>query len=100
MIGQPVEIRSGCHHCNTPLTFSATPQGPGPEAIGIMLWFGKRVEEQCKPLTPCERRSTSSGRKNLRTWRAANPTAEGAGTTVADGFRVGEWIFGGLLSEG
>jgi Alkylmercury lyase len=48
MIGQPVEIRSGCHHCNAALTFSATPQGPGPEADGIMLWFGKRVEEPCK----------------------------------------------------
>ena len=48
MIGQPVEVRSSCHHCNAALTFSATPQGPGPEAHGIMLWFGKRVEEQCK----------------------------------------------------
>jgi hypothetical protein len=48
MIGQPVEVRSGCHHCNAALTFSATPQGPGSEADGIMLWFGNRVEEQCK----------------------------------------------------
>jgi len=48
MIGQAVEVRSDCHHCNAALTFSVTPQGPGPEADGIMLWFGKRVEEQCK----------------------------------------------------
>ncbi len=48
MIGQRVDIRSRCHHCNAPLTFPATPQGPGPEADGIMLWFGKPIEEQCK----------------------------------------------------
>jgi hypothetical protein len=48
MIGQAVEVRSRCHHCETALTFTATPQGPGPEADGIMLWFGKRVDEQCK----------------------------------------------------
>ena len=48
MIDQAVEVRSGCHHCRAALTFRATPQGPGPEANGIMLWFGKRVDEQCK----------------------------------------------------
>jgi hypothetical protein len=48
MIGQAVEVRSGCHHCNAALTFSATPHGPGPEADGIMLWFGKRLDEQCR----------------------------------------------------
>ena len=46
MIGQAVEVRSGCHHCQAALMFTATPQGPGREANGIMLWFGKRVEEQ------------------------------------------------------
>lgn len=48
MIGQRVDIRTRCHHSQAPLAFSATPQGLGPEADGIMLWFGKRVEEQCK----------------------------------------------------
>lgn len=48
MVGQPVEIRSRCHHCTVPLTFSATPQAPGAEADGIMLWFGKRVEDRRK----------------------------------------------------
>ena len=48
MVGQPVEIRSRCHHCGTPLGFSATPEGPGPEAGGVMLWVGKRTEERCK----------------------------------------------------
>lgn len=48
MISQSIDIRSRCHHCDASLTFPVTPQGPGPDADGIMLWFGKRVEEQCK----------------------------------------------------
>ena len=48
MIGQAVKVRSRCHHCDASLTFPVTQQGPGPDADGIMLWFGKRVEEQCK----------------------------------------------------
>ena len=48
MTGQTVQVRSRCHHCNAALTFPATLHGPGPEADGIMLWFGKRVDEQCK----------------------------------------------------
>jgi hypothetical protein len=48
MVGQPVEIRSRCHHCGTPLEFSTTPEGPGPEAAGVMLWVGKRTEEGCR----------------------------------------------------
>lgn len=50
MVGQPIEIRSRCHHCDAPLRFSASPNGPGPDAKGIMLWFGKRVEERGKVL--------------------------------------------------
>ena len=48
MIGETVEVRSACHHCNAALRFAVTPQKPGPEASGVMLWFGKRVDEQCK----------------------------------------------------
>ena len=48
MIGQPVEVRSGCHHCGEPLRFAATPQGVGPDAEGMMVWFGKRRDEACK----------------------------------------------------
>jgi hypothetical protein len=48
MVGQRVEIRSRCHHCNVPLDFSATTEGPGPEAQGVMLWVGKRVEDRCR----------------------------------------------------
>ncbi len=48
MVGQPVEIRSRCHHCTMPLEFSVSPDGPGPEAEGVMLWLGKRTDERCK----------------------------------------------------
>ncbi len=48
MVGERVEIRSHCHHCNVPLEFSATPDGPGPEADGVVLWVGKRPEDGCK----------------------------------------------------
>jgi Alkylmercury lyase len=48
MIGEAVEIRSQCHHCGAPLELSATPDGPGPDADGVMVWFGKRGDESCK----------------------------------------------------
>jgi len=48
MVGQRVEIRSRCHHCKMPLEFSVSPDGPGPEAEGVMLWLGKRTDERCK----------------------------------------------------
>jgi len=48
MVGQAVEIRARCHHSGTPLQFATTPEGPGREAAGIMLWVGKRTEERCR----------------------------------------------------
>ncbi len=48
MVGEPVEITSSCHHCREPLLFTVTPQGPGRDAEGVMVWFGTRGDEQCK----------------------------------------------------
>ena len=48
MVGEPVEIRSQCHHCGGPLTFSVAPDRPAPDAEGMMVWFGKRGDERCK----------------------------------------------------
>jgi len=48
MIGEAIEIKSQWHHCATPLDLSATPDGPGPDAGGVMVWFGKRGDEPCK----------------------------------------------------
>ena len=48
MIGERVEIGSTCHHCGALLKFGAGPHGVGPEAEGVMLWFGKRSHEGYK----------------------------------------------------
>ena len=48
MVGQRIQIRSRCHHSQRPLEFSVTPEGPEPEAAGLMLWVGKRTEERCR----------------------------------------------------
>ena len=48
MIGEAVEIRSQCHHCGAPLDLSATPDGPGSDADGVMVWFGKWEDESCR----------------------------------------------------
>lgn len=48
MVEQRVEIRARCHHCKTPLEFWATPDGPGPDADGVMLWLGKRTKDRCR----------------------------------------------------
>ena len=37
MLGQPITIRSCCHHSGVPLEFSVTPEGPGLDAAGVML---------------------------------------------------------------
>ena len=50
MVGAAVEITSRCHHCGDALTFPVTPTGPGPESDGVMVWFGKRDDDQCKAI--------------------------------------------------
>jgi Alkylmercury lyase len=44
MLGQRIDVRSQCHHCGSPVEFSVTPDGPAPEARGMMVWVGKRCE--------------------------------------------------------
>lgn len=46
MLGQHVHIRSQCHHCRTSLQVSVDPDGPSPEARGVMVWIGKQAEGQ------------------------------------------------------
>jgi len=45
MLGQPVHIRSRCHHCGVPMRLSVDPAGPGPDAREFMVWVGKRAED-------------------------------------------------------
>jgi len=46
MLRQSVRIRSRCHHCAAPLELSVDPSGPGPEAAEVMVWVGRRAEDQ------------------------------------------------------
>ena len=46
MLGRHVHIRSQCHHCGMSLELSVDPDGPGPEAEGVMVWIGKQGEGQ------------------------------------------------------
>jgi hypothetical protein len=45
MLGRRVRIRSQCHHCAEPIGLSVDPSGPGPEAEEVMVWVGKRAED-------------------------------------------------------
>jgi Alkylmercury lyase len=46
MLGQPVHIRSRCHHCDEPLEMSVDPSGPAPEAYGAMVWVGRQCGDE------------------------------------------------------
>ncbi len=46
MLGVPVRIRSQCHHCGVPVALSVQLSGPGPEAAGVMVWAGRRAEDE------------------------------------------------------
>ena len=48
MIGQPIEIRSHCHHCREPLELTSTPEGARSERLGVTLWIGQRADDRCK----------------------------------------------------
>jgi alkylmercury lyase-like protein len=51
MLGEPIRIRSRCHHCGESLEFSVDPSGPGPSAEGIMMWAGKRCADERRAST-------------------------------------------------
>jgi len=46
MLGRRARIRSQCHHCAAPMELSVDPSGPGPNAEGVMVWVGKRAEDE------------------------------------------------------
>jgi hypothetical protein len=45
MLGRRVRIRSQCHHCAGPIGLLVDPSGPGPDAEEVMVWVGKRAED-------------------------------------------------------
>jgi Alkylmercury lyase len=46
MLGEPMRVRSRCLHCAMLLELSVTPSAPGPDAEGLMVWVGKRPEDE------------------------------------------------------
>jgi hypothetical protein len=46
MLDARVTIRSRCHHCGEPLAFGADGAGPEPAAAGLMVWVGRRGDDQ------------------------------------------------------
>ncbi len=51
MLGRHVDVRGQCRHCGDPLAFAVEPDGPGPEAAGVMVWVGRRCEAGARALT-------------------------------------------------
>jgi len=51
MLGQRVEVAGPCHHCGSPLAFAVTPDGPGASAESVMVWVGRRCEDQPRAMT-------------------------------------------------
>ena len=38
MLGEDVEVRTRCHHCDEPIQFAVSPEGPSPDAHNLMVW--------------------------------------------------------------
>ncbi len=51
MLGQPIEIRSHCHHCGGSMAFAVCPEGPGSGAEGLMVWIGRRDPDERRACT-------------------------------------------------
>ena len=45
MLGEDVEVRTLCHHCDAPLRFALRPEGPSPDAHDLMV-FVTRVRAE------------------------------------------------------
>jgi hypothetical protein len=51
MVGDPVDVLGRCHHCGDSLSFAVHPEGPGPQADGVMVWVGRRCEGEQRAAT-------------------------------------------------
>jgi len=45
MLGRRVRVRSRCHHCAESVDLSVDPSGPGADVQDVMVWVGKRMED-------------------------------------------------------
>jgi hypothetical protein len=50
MLGQPVTVRAGCHHCDERFELAVTPTGPV-SGGGVMTWIGERGDLRGKACT-------------------------------------------------
>ncbi len=51
MLGQSIEIRTHCHHCQGAIALSVDPAGPHPGAAGVMVWIGRRDPDERRACT-------------------------------------------------
>ena len=50
MLGEAVQVRARCHHCEEPLSLKVTPEGPAGDA-GVFAWVGQREDLRGKACT-------------------------------------------------
>jgi len=99
MLGQPVVIRSHCHHCHEPLEIRVRPDGPVGSAE-IMVWVGERGDIRQKACTTiCRTLNFFWSAEHLRNWREAHPEVPGAAAVLEEAFKVAAKIFGELLRD-
>ena len=99
LLGQPVLIRSSCHHCGEPLELRVSPDGPvaGGE---IMVWVGKRGDPRQKACASiCRTLNFFRSEEHLRSWWEAHPDVSGAAAVLEEAFKVAAKIFGELLRD-
>ncbi len=99
MLGQPVTIRSPCHHCGAPLQIDVAPDGPiGPS--DIMVWVGERGDLRKKACTSfCLTLNFFRSEEHLRSWWEGHPDVSGAAAVLDEAFALGARIFGKLLHD-
>lgn len=101
MLGEQAAIRSYCHDCDAPLRISAGPHGANVGAASTVLWVGRDFDA---PGARDAGRGPASmffqSLAHLRVWRAKNAAVEGAGATLAEGIKLAQRMFAGLLKDG
>lgn len=99
MVGQPVRVRSSCHHCGEPLEIDVRPDGPVGGG-GIMVWVGERGDIRQKACSSiCLALNFFRSKDHLREWWEKHPEVPGAAAVLEEAFKLGARIFGELLRE-
>lgn len=99
MLGQPVRVRSSCHHCGEPLEIDVRPDGPVGGG-GVMVWVGVRGDIRQKACSSiCLALNFFRSKDHLREWREKHPEVPGAAAVLEEAFKLGARIFGELLRE-